>query len=182
MWKRDFPMAHSQDDSSGSTRQFHHRSRHCLLKGCERIFYPQDARTRYCSEECRVIARQWVETRARERYCRSEKGRQCRREQSKRYRRRCQERSNCGKNGDCCASEGDPQKENPGVLCDRPGCFVRVMSKPRSPLQKYCSFLCARALRRVYQREQHWHKRMSSVTTSLPQDNRRILCPDMPFL
>jgi hypothetical protein len=44
------------------------RKRRCLLKGCDQHFHPQQARQRYCSEECRTAARRWSRWKAQERY------------------------------------------------------------------------------------------------------------------
>jgi hypothetical protein len=64
------------------------RHRVCLLKGCHRIFRPQHALTRYCSDDCRAQARKWRQWKARHRYRRSEGGKQKRQAQSRRHRLR----------------------------------------------------------------------------------------------
>ena len=64
------------------------RVRLCLLKGCERVFRPQQPLTRYCSEACREQARRWREWKARRRYRQSADGKQKRQAQSRRYRER----------------------------------------------------------------------------------------------
>ena len=64
------------------------RSRACLLKGCERVFRPQQPLIRYCSEACREQARRWREWKARRRYRQSADGKQKRQAQSRRYRER----------------------------------------------------------------------------------------------
>jgi hypothetical protein len=64
------------------------RSRICLLKGCERVFRPQQPLARYCSEACRQQARRWRQWKARRRYRQSSKGKQKRQAQSCRYRER----------------------------------------------------------------------------------------------
>jgi hypothetical protein len=64
------------------------RPRRCLLKGCNSApFQPRHPFQRYCSEECRSAARLWSVERAREKYARSERGREQRREQAKRHRK-----------------------------------------------------------------------------------------------
>jgi len=68
------------------------RSRVCLLKGCGRVFRPQQPMARYCSEACRAEARQWRQWKARRRYRRSTNGKQKRRAESRRYRERRKER------------------------------------------------------------------------------------------
>jgi hypothetical protein len=40
--------------------------------------------------------------------------------------------------------------------CDRPGCYERFVLQPRSPLQRFCSHDCRRALERVQERERRW--------------------------
>jgi hypothetical protein len=64
------------------------RGRVCLLKGCERVFRPQQPLARYCSEACCEKARRWRQWKARQRYRRSPNGKQKRQAQSRRYRER----------------------------------------------------------------------------------------------
>jgi hypothetical protein len=64
------------------------RRRVCLLKGCGRIFRPQQPMARYCSEACREEARRWRQWKARRRYRQSSNGKQKRQAQSHRYRER----------------------------------------------------------------------------------------------
>jgi hypothetical protein len=68
------------------------RRRVCLLKGCGRIFRPEQPLARYCSEACREQARRWREWKSRRRYRRSPNGQQRRQAQSHRYRERRRER------------------------------------------------------------------------------------------
>jgi hypothetical protein len=68
------------------------RSRVCLLKGCGRIFRPQQPMARYCSEACQAEARRWRQWKARRRYRQSPNGRQKRQAQSRRYRERRKQR------------------------------------------------------------------------------------------
>jgi hypothetical protein len=42
--------------------------------------------------------------------------------------------------------------------CDRPGCYTCFEAHPRSPLQRFCSSLCRRALQRVREREARWRR------------------------
>ena len=67
------------------------RTRHCLLKGCERRFQGKHARQRYCSPECRQAARKWSEWKARLTYRATAAGKQKRNGQSRRYRKRVKE-------------------------------------------------------------------------------------------
>ena len=68
------------------------RSRVCLLKGCGRVFRPEQPLARYCSEACRVEARRWRQWKARRRYRQSPQGKQKRQAQGRRYRERRKER------------------------------------------------------------------------------------------
>ena len=69
-----------------------YRRRRCLLKGCERWFWPRHPRSHYCSEACRQAARRWRRWHASQQYRASEQGRERRREQARRYRQRLAER------------------------------------------------------------------------------------------
>jgi hypothetical protein len=40
--------------------------------------------------------------------------------------------------------------------CDRPGCYEGFAPERRSPLQRFCSQACRRALERVEERERRW--------------------------
>src|SRR5579864_4280113 len=68
------------------------RPRTCLLKGCEQKFHPQQARQRYCSEDCRSAARKWSQWKAQQRYRETAGGQQKRNGQSRRYRERVKSR------------------------------------------------------------------------------------------
>lgn len=68
------------------------RSRLCLLKGCERRFFPRRPRERYCSEECRRAARRWSRWKAQQSYRATAPGKQKRNGQSRRYRQRVRDR------------------------------------------------------------------------------------------
>jgi len=68
------------------------RRRVCLLKGCGRVFRPQQPLARYCSEACQTEARRWRRWKAHRRYRQSLQGKQKRRAQSRRYRERRKER------------------------------------------------------------------------------------------
>ncbi len=43
--------------------------------------------------------------------------------------------------------------------CDRPGCYECFVRSRRSPLQRFCSPACQRAMERVWERERRWHRR-----------------------
>jgi len=68
------------------------RRRFCLLKGCGRVFRPQQPMARYCSEACQAEARRWRQWKGRRRYRQSANGKEKRRAQSRRYRARRKER------------------------------------------------------------------------------------------
>jgi len=76
----------------GQQRARHPRRRVCLLKGCGRVFRPQQPLARYCSEVCQTEARRWRQWKARRRYRQSTNGKQKRQAQSRRYRERRRER------------------------------------------------------------------------------------------
>src|SRR5437899_7193712 len=46
-----------------------------------------------------------------------------------------------------------------GDTCDRPGCYENFERSRRSPLQRFCSHNCRRALERVLERERRWRQR-----------------------
>ena len=60
------------------------RRRFCLLKGCGRVFRPQQPMARYCSEACQAEARRWRQWKGRRRYRQSANGKEKRRAQSRR--------------------------------------------------------------------------------------------------
>jgi hypothetical protein len=87
--------------SSVSSQELSGRRRQCLLKGCERWFWPSRPQARYCGEGCRAKARRWRRWRGSRKYRASAGGRACRRQQAQRYRQR-QRNSSSG------ASSPDP--------------------------------------------------------------------------
>jgi hypothetical protein len=53
--------------------------------------------------------------------------------------------------------------ENDGDgCCDRPGCYEGFVRRRRSPLQRFCSHPCRRAMERVWERERRWHETRAS--------------------
>jgi hypothetical protein len=133
----------------------------CLLKGCEQTFLPIHPFSRYCSCSCRAAARRWRQRIANRHYRASEQGKSCRREQARRYRERARER----KRADARTStdgEGYPHPDGVATFsCRRPGCNEVFAKTARSPLQKFCSSGCRKALRRVLIRERRWRQRLS---------------------
>lgn len=84
--------ARSTPRTRGGRRARRPRRRVCLLKGCGRVFRPQQPLARYCSEVCQAEARRWRQWKARRRYRQSLNGKQKRQAQSRRYRERRRER------------------------------------------------------------------------------------------
>jgi hypothetical protein len=132
----------------------------CLLKGCQRVFGPRHPLARYCSLACRSAARRWRQQTANHRYRASEQGKSRRREQACRYRQRVRERQQV--NSDTPTDgEGYPHPNEAGEFsCQRPGCYEAFAKSARSPLRKFCSAVCRRALRRVLVRERRWRQRL----------------------
>lgn len=133
-----------------------HRPRRCLLKGCERLFWPRRLQTRYCSEGCRQAARSWRRWQASQRYRATDQGRERRREQSRRYRQRLRERPTASADVDA-ACEGQraasPSQDFPKRPCERPGCYELFALAHEPSCQRFCSLACRLALRRVLDRE-----------------------------
>jgi len=44
------------------------------------------------------------------------------------------------------------------ACCDRPGCYECFLRSRRSPLQRFCSQVCQRAMERVWERERRWQR------------------------
>ena len=132
------------------------RRRRCLLKGCERLFWPRHWRSQYCSERCRQEARHWQRWRSSQRYRQSAKGQEQRREQARRYRQRERERQAASADA-ASAGEGQrlaPQREDfSGRPCDRPGCYELFSLPHEHTCKRFCSVACRLALRRVLDRE-----------------------------
>ena len=132
------------------------RQRHCLLKGCEQPFQPRHPLARYCSPACRQAARRWSLWRANQSYRGSEQGRRHRREQAHRRRTRAAQRCALESTAECPRVGYHKARSAQEFSCARPGCYECFTRSSRSPLQKFCSFLCRRALERVLQRESRW--------------------------
>jgi hypothetical protein len=139
----------------------HHRPRLCLLKGCERLFWPRHWRSHYCSEGCRQAARCWQRWRASQKYRATEQGRDRRQEQNRRYRQRQRERQ-------ASADEEPPRegqrissadKDFSGEPCARPGCYELFAQPHEHSCKRFCSIACRLALRRVVDREARYQTR-----------------------
>jgi hypothetical protein len=156
-----------------------HRPRHCLLKGCERLFWPGHWRSLYCGEACRRAARRWRCWQASQRYRATENGKQRRREQSQRRRQRLRERQ--AASADVAAScegqripvSGEDFSTRP---CDRPGCYALFALPHEQSCKRFCSVACRLALRRVLDREARY--RMRRRRPRCQRVTRRALPPD----
>lgn len=160
-------MAHPHNCAKRQVRQFHCRRRRCLLKGCTNFYRPKHPQSRYCSAECRALARRWARARARRRYRASTRGKAHRRAQSGRYRERCKTRRARAlhvpeaEKESCEGDQGSAREEV--FLCARPGCYELVQPELRSPGKCFCSRGCCRALGRVHERERRWRARLVSL-------------------
>jgi hypothetical protein len=134
------------------------RTRLCLLKGCEKRFRPKQASQRYCGEACRGAARKWARWKAQKKYRRTPRGREKRNAQSHRYRERVKKRTEQVS----AAARVIPKNLFFDGSCDRPGCYVMFIRTRRSPLQRFCSNECKRALERVREREKRWQKQSAN--------------------
>ncbi|MHB1423126.1 MAG: hypothetical protein ACYC3I_08020, partial [Gemmataceae bacterium] len=140
----------------------HPRPRRCLLKGCERLFWPRRPQARYCSESCRHAGRRWRRWRASQQYRASENGKQHRREQSRRYRQRQRERRTASADGESPREGQRPAasgKDFSTRACDRPGCYELFSIPHEHSCQRFCSLACRLALRRVLDREARYRAR-----------------------
>jgi hypothetical protein len=140
------------------------RPRHCLLKGCERLFWPEHWRAHYCSAACRQAARRWRRWQASQRYRATENGKGRRREQSRRYRQRVRERAAASadvatlREGQRLATFEKDSAERP---CARPGCYELFRVLHEQVCKRFCSVACRLALRRVLDREARYRWRRS---------------------
>jgi hypothetical protein len=138
------------------------RPRRCLLKGCERLFWPCRPQTRYCNEACRQKAQRWRRWQASQRYRASEQGRQRRRHQSQRYRQRQRERQSAAAD-----TQTPPEGQRPALIstdfstrpCHRPGCYELFTIRHDQSCRRFCSLACRQALRRVLDREARYRAR-----------------------
>jgi hypothetical protein len=172
-------LRHSVWHISGRPEGCHHRPRRCLLKGCERLFWPRRPRARYCSEACRQAARRWRRWQASQRYRATEQGRERRREQSRRYRQRVRERSATSADRE---SPGEGQRpaskreDFPARPCARPGCYDLFCVPQGQACKRFCSVACRLALRRVLDREARWRARRRRLRVG--RVTQRVRPPD----
>ena len=139
-----------------------HRPRRCLLKGCERLFWPRRPQARYCSEGCQQAARRWRRRQASRRYRASDSGRERRRDQARRYRQRLRERSTASA-AVALPDEGQrpasAREDFQARRCERPGCYEHFPVKQERSCRRFCSVACRLALRRVLDRESRYRAR-----------------------
>ncbi len=57
-----------------------------------------------------------------------------------------------------------PMPRRKFFFCQRPGCYEHVLPTTRSPRQRFCSWACRNALRRVAVRERRWRRRLRLPT------------------
>jgi hypothetical protein len=140
----------------------HHRPRRCLLKGCERLFWPRHWRTHYCSEGCRRKARHWQCWHASREYRATDRGKERRREQSRRHRERRRARQAVSADAEQ-PREGQripPGEGNSsGRPCRRPGCYELFSLPHEHSCKHFCSVECRLALRCVLDREARYRAR-----------------------
>ena len=165
----------------------HYRPRQCLLKGCERLFWPRQPQTRYCSEACRQSARRWRRRKASQKYRVTAKGRQRRQEQARRYRQQQGEHvatasadeaapceatlrakeeavliatASADEAAPCEGQRPAPVAENSATRrCARPGCYEFFAIPHEQSCKRFCSIACRLALRRVLDREARYQAR-----------------------
>ena len=141
---------------------YHHRPRRCLLKGCERLFWPRRPQTRYCSEGCQQAARRWRRRQSSQRYRAGDSGRERRRDQARRYRQRLRERPTASADTESLREGQRPASANEAGStrrCERPGCYEHFPVKHEHSSQRFCSVACRLALRRVLDREARYRAR-----------------------
>ncbi len=140
----------------------HHRPRRCLLKGCERPFWPRRPQARYCSEGCQQAARRWRRRQASQRYRATDRGLERRRDQAQRYRQRRRERQIASAEAESLREGQRPASANedcPRRRCERPGCYEQFSIQHEHSCQRFCSVACRLALRRVLDREARYRAR-----------------------
>jgi hypothetical protein len=155
----------------------HHRPRQCLLKGCERLFWPRHWQSHFCSKACQQKARRWRRWKAAQKYRSTDRGKERRREQSRRRRQRQGERKAASADADT-PREGQrlppPGEEISGDPCHRPGCYELFKLPYEHSKKRFCSVACRLALRRVVDRESRYQARRR------PMRCERVTTPGQP--
>lgn len=165
-------LASQNDSSQGQSWRIGPRL--CLDERCERSFRPSHHLDRYCSPECLESARRWQLRFANQIYRRSAHGKLRRKEQAHRYRLNLkerkareatqeQEKSELAAQVDALREGYTKESSHEKSCCHRPGCYRRFTPPPQSPLKKFCSPRCRKALRRVILRERKWYARLKSM-------------------
>ena len=177
-------MAHLKFASQSNSSQDHSwrfGPRLCLHERCERNFLPGHPLDRYCCPECLQAARRWQLRYANQRYRSSENGKLRRNEQSQRRRqrslkRKAEQAEQANQAVSAPVSEQNDSAEgytkdtaHEKSCCQRPGCYRRFTPPPQSPLKKFCSSRCRKALRRVILRERKWLARLK-LASKHPRD------------
>lgn len=104
----------------------------CLLKGCERPFWPRRPQARYCSEGCQQAARRWWRRQASRRYRATDQGLERRRDQAPRYRQRRRERRTASADAKSLREGQRPasrSEDSSTRRCERPGCYEHFSIK-----------------------------------------------------
>ena len=151
------PSNHPQNQQRTSSRW--PRTRRCLLKGCPLRFRPEQASQRYCGPQCRDAALEWSRWKAQRKYRATKNGKEKRRTQCQRNRDRAKSGKKQSLKADGDAARVISQRSFFECSCDRPGCYEMFVWSRRSPLQRFCSKECRRALERVWERERRWRER-----------------------
>ena len=177
----------ASDSDSSQVHSLRIGQRLCLNEPCERNFQPTHHLDRYCGPECLDAARRWQLRFANQIYRQSAGGKLRRKEQAQRYRLNLKERPARDATQEFVKSESVDQAVAPAVVtpdvpslapregytketshekscCNRPGCYRRFTPPPQSPLKKFCSPRCRKALRRVILRERKWVARLKSMS------------------
>lgn len=166
MGPTETPSNHRQNQERTTSRW--PRTRRCLLKGCPLRFRPQQASQRYCGPQCRQAALEWSRWKAQRKYRTTKNGKEKRRAQCRRNRDRVTSSKKQSLEADDDAARVISQRSFLECSCDRPGCYDMFGRSRRSPLQRFCSQECRRALERVWERERRWKE-------SEPDKNSRLL-------
>jgi hypothetical protein len=120
----------------------HHRPRKCLLKGCERLFWPRHWRSHFCSKACQQEAQRWRRWKASQQYRATDHGKERRREQSRRRRQRQRARQAASADADapCEGQRLQPSGEDfSGEPCHRPGCYELFSLPHEHSCKRFCA-------------------------------------------
>lgn len=169
----------SRTRRSSSTPRFPPRA--CHRAGCGREFLPRSWNQRYCREaECLRELHRWQATK-RQRRRREEAENQKQHAEAERQRRRRRGEMQGASQGEN-PPPSDSQAKTPRAwsrsekiphdFCDRPGCYEPLPGPRRGPAQ-YCGRGCARAQRRVNDRERKFKQRRRKRKATPRRSRRR---------